>query len=150
MIPDSVNSMGSYAFNNASSLQSIYFQGNAPSDDGTEFNGVRNPSNINATVYYLPGTLGWGNTYGYLPTVPWYLPNPLILAQGPGFGVNASQFGFTISWATNAAVVVEASTNLAQPLWSPVATNTLAAGSAYFSDTQWTNSPARFYRLSSP
>jgi hypothetical protein len=144
-IPASVTSLGTYAFYYARSLQGVYFQGNAPRDDGSEFYNVRN-----ATVFYLPGTLGWGATYGYLPTVPWYLPNPLILQQGPGFGVQNNQFGFTISWATNAAVVVEASTNLAPPVWLPVTTNTLAAGSAYFTDPQWTNSPARFYRLRSP
>ena len=31
-------------------------------------------------------------------------------------------------------VVVEASTNLANPTWTPLATNTLTSGSAYFSD----------------
>ena len=59
-------------------------------------------------------------------------------------------FGFIISWATNVSVVVEACTNLANPIWSPVGTNTLTGGSSYFSDPQWTNYPARFYRLRSP
>ena len=31
-----------------------------------------------------------------------------------------------------------------------VGTNTLTAGSSYFSDPQWTNHPSRFYRLRSP
>jgi hypothetical protein len=47
-------------------------------------------------------------------------------------------------------VVVEASTNLANPVWSPVGTNTLTGGASYFSDPRWTNYPARFYRLRSP
>ena len=47
-------------------------------------------------------------------------------------------------------VVVEASTNLANPIWSPLATNTLTSGSSYFSDPQWTNYPGRFYRLRWP
>ena len=47
-------------------------------------------------------------------------------------------------------VVVEACTNLANPAWHPIGTNTLISGSAYFSDPQWTNYPARFYRLRSP
>jgi hypothetical protein len=149
-IPASVTSLGSRTFLNASHLQRIYFQGDAPSQDGTEFYGVPNVSNTNATVYYLPGTFGWGTRYGNLATAQWYLPNPLILAQGPGFGAQNGQFGFTISWATNAAVVVEASTNLAQPAWLPLATNTLTAGSAIFSDPDWTNFPARLYRLRSP
>ena len=40
--------------------------------------------------------------------------------------------------------------DLAKPEWSPVGTNTLAGGLSYFSDSQWTNHPARFYRLRSP
>jgi hypothetical protein len=46
--------------------------------------------------------------------------------------------------------VVEACTNLSSPAWQSLLTNTLASGSCYFSDAQWTNSPNRFYRLRSP
>jgi hypothetical protein len=45
---------------------------------------------------------------------------------------------------------VETSTSLADPIWTPVGTNTLTSGSAYFSDPQWTNYPARFYRIRLP
>ena len=83
------------------------------------------------------------------PTAPWFLPNPLILNNGPGFGVQPGGFGFTISWATNASVVVEAATNLANPVWIPVSTNPLTGGTNYFSDPQWTNYPERFYRATS-
>jgi hypothetical protein len=146
-----VTNLGSYAFYADTSLQHLYFQGNAPSEDGTEFEGVGDMGgNTNATVYYLPGTSGWGTYYGGLPTAPWFQPKPLILQRGPGFGGCSNQFGFTISWATNATVVVEASSGLSPPVWLPVATNTLAAGSAYFSEPHWTNSPACFYRLRSP
>jgi hypothetical protein len=33
---------------------------------------------------------------------------------------------------------------------TPVITNTLTGGSAYFRDPQWMNHPARFHRLRSP
>jgi uncharacterized protein YkwD len=46
--------------------------------------------------------------------------------------------------------VVEACTNLVNPDWSSVGTNTLTGGSSYFSDPEWTNSSARFYRFRSP
>ena len=82
-----------------------------------------------------------------LPTAPWFLPNPVILNHSAGFGVQPGGFGFTISWATNASVVVEAATNLANPVWIPVSTNTLTGGTNYFSDPQWTNYPERFYRV---
>jgi hypothetical protein len=98
----------------------------------------------------LPGTTGWGATFDSRPTAPWFLPNPLILNNGPGFGVQPGGFGFTISWATNVSVVVEAATNLANPVWIPVSTNTLTGGTSYFSDPQWTNYPVHFYRVQMP
>jgi hypothetical protein len=64
----------------------------------------------------------------------WFLPNPLILNNGTSLGVQTNKFGLTISWATNISVVVEACTNLAHPIWSPVQTNALTGGSSYFSD----------------
>jgi hypothetical protein len=66
------------------------------------------------------------------------------------FGVQNNQFGFTITGSSNLVIVVEACTNLSNPVWSPVATNTLTSGSSYFSDPQWTNYLGRFYRLRSP
>ncbi len=103
-----------------------------------------------ATVYYLPGTTGWGPTYGGLSTAPWPLPNPVILNAGLSPGVQPAGFGFTISWATNLPVVVEACANPAQAGWSAISTNTLSNGTNYFSDPQWANHPARFYRVRSP
>ena len=47
-------------------------------------------------------------------------------------------------------VAVDACTNLASPIWTPLQTNTLTADTLYFSDPQWTNHPTRFYRLRSP
>ena len=46
------------------------------------------------------------------------------------------------------AVVVESSPDLVH--WLPIQTNTLTSSQMYFSDPQWTNYPARFYRLRSP
>jgi PKD repeat protein len=146
MVPNSVTSIGEIAFDYCDSLTEVYFQGNAPSADSSIF---INDNNTN-TVYYLPGTTGWGTTFGGRPTALWYLPNPMILNNDPSFGVQTNRFGFTISWATNISVVVEASTNLTNPVWTPVATNTLTGGTSYFSDPQWTNVPNRFYRLRSP
>jgi hypothetical protein len=65
-------------------------------------------------------------------------------------GAQTGGFGFTISWATNLPVVVQACGNLASPAWSPVATNLLVGGTSRFTDPQWTNYPSRFYRLRSP
>jgi hypothetical protein len=154
-IPNNLTSIEGWAFSDCLSLTRVYFQGNAPSLGADVFD-YRNHVELlppvvwdPATIYYLPGTTGWASTFGGRPTALWLLPNPLILNNGPSFGIQTNGFGFIISWATNVPVIVEASTNLANPTWSPVATNTLTSGSSYFSDPQWTNYPARFYRIRS-
>jgi hypothetical protein len=140
-----VSSLGAYALANNSDLTNIYCLGNVPSFDPTAISGD-NLSRI--TVYYLPGTTGWSRLAAYgLRVAPWYLPSPLILINGPGFGVQTNAFCFTISWATNASVVVEACTNLGASGWQPVQTNTLTGGSVWFSDPQWMHYQNRFYRL---
>jgi len=144
-IPASVTNLGSQAFQDCSSLTGVYFQGNAPGADSTVFANDRN-----ATAYYLSGTTGWGATIGGIPTAAPFLPNPVILSNGRGFGVQGNMFGFTISWATNASVVVEACTNLASPVWVPLQTNSLTNGSFYFSEPLQTNVFGRYYRVVSP
>ena len=99
----------------------------------------------NATVYYMPGTSGWGTSFGDVPAVLWS-PRP----GAPGFGVRTNQFGFTINGPANLVIVVEACTNLAGPLWVPVSTNALSGGSSYFGDSGWTNYHSRLYRLRWP
>jgi len=101
------------------------------------------------TVYYHPGTTGWGSSFGERPTALWVLPYPVILTTTPYFGIQNNQFGFRISWATNAAVVVEASTTLANQTWSSVSTNTLTDGWSYFSDPKLRNFARRFFRVRS-
>lgn len=139
-IPDSVSIIGWNAFQDCIRLGQVCFRGDAPEDTGA-FGGSP------ATLCYLPGTTGWGPTFGGRPTAPWILPNPVILGFGPGFGVRTNQLGFVISWATNANVVVEASADLANPTWSPVSTNILKDGSVDFRDRDWASHPARFYRV---
>jgi len=46
--------------------------------------------------------------------------------------------------------VVEASTNLGNPVWTPLQTNALTNGSFYFSEALQTNLPGRYYRIRSP
>jgi len=143
-VGNNVTDIADLAFQGCYLLTGVYFTGNAPTL-GWAFDEVSS-----ATIYYLPGTSGWGPTFGGRPTALWMLPNPLILTAAPSFGVHTNGFGFIISWATNIPVVVEACTSLANSAWSPVATNTLTDGTSYFSDPQWTNYPARLYRLRSP
>lgn len=132
-----------HAFANCINLTGVHFRGNAPRNLDS-FQGADN-----VTVYYMPGTTGWVTTFGGRPTAPWVRPNPVILTTAPNFGVQTNAFGFMISWATSASVVVEASATLDTPVWSPVSTNTLTEGWSYFSDTEWRSYPARFYRIRS-
>jgi hypothetical protein len=140
-IPASVTNIGHYAFMSCPHLTSVYFKGNAPAIGWTAFDHDK------ATVYYLPGTTGWGASYAYLPTVLW---NPRSQVTGDSFSVQSNPFGFAVTGSSNITVVVEATTDLANPDWLAVSTNTLTSGSAYFTDPQWTNYPSRFYRLRSP
>jgi hypothetical protein len=135
-----LTNLGSHTFTGCDNLTAVYFEGNAPAVLGGPFGGTK------AIAYYLPGTTGWSATYGGIPTALW---RPLILTSQPNFGVRTNNFGFTVSWAPNTQVVVEACTNLVSPAWSSLATLALTGGSAYFSDAQWTNYPDRFYRLRS-
>jgi hypothetical protein len=149
IIPKSVISIGEGAFGLCTSLGAAYFQGNAPVLDSgfvKTFGGY----GYGTIIYYLPGTTGWTPLYGGFRTALWFQPTPLILGSGYGSGATTNGFGFTISWATNLSVVVEACTDLANPFWTPVTTNALVNGTNYFSDPDWTNYPSHFYRLRSP
>jgi hypothetical protein len=81
--------------------------------------------------------------------------NPQAQTSDGNFGVRTNHFGFNITGSSNLVIVVEACTNLSNPVWSPVATNTLNTfigtnGTSYFSDPRWTNYSRRFYRFRSP
>ena len=141
-IPNSVTSIGDEAFIECKSLTRVYFQGNAPRSGSSLFS-----SDSKATAYYMPGTTGWGSTYGGIPTAIWSLPYPLILNSS--LGVRSNEFGFRVSWATNASVIVEASADLNNPKWSPVQTNVLNNGVVNFTDPEWNKNPSRFYRVRS-
>jgi hypothetical protein len=143
VVSRSLTNIEDHAFLYCPSLTGIYFQGNAPGVAGF---GVFSNAN-RTTVYYLPGTGGWGATFGGRPTAVW---QPRVLASDGSLGVRTNQFGFNISWAEGMTVVVDACTNLANPIWAPLQTNTFTSDTLYFSDPQWTNYPARFYRVRWP
>jgi hypothetical protein len=144
-MPQSIVSIGGWVFYYCPNLRGVLFEGNAPGIGVSVFDG-----DTNATIYYLPGTTGWGSTFGGRPTAQWFLSNPLILDFEPSFGIHTNQFCFVVSWATNISVIVDACMDLASNAWQPVQTNALINGSANFSDPDWTNYPARFYRIRSP
>jgi hypothetical protein len=148
-IPGSVTSIGVYTFaQNYPNLTGVYFMGNAPPHvDAAAFNtvisGYTNPCNV--TVCYFPGTTGWGLTLGGRPTVCWnvQVTEPVVAAGG---------FRFTVTGNSNLVVAVEASTDLST--WSRLhiipLTGEVYSGAFYYLDGDWTNYPARFYRLRWP
>lgn len=143
-IPASVTNIDPFAFSGCTNLMDLRFQGNTPTVASSAFVNVA-PDCI---VYHLPDRAGWGPTFAGFPTALWVLSNPTILINGRSFGVTSNAFGFVISWATNASVVVEAC-NPASSGWLPVSTNALNAGSSYFSDADWAKYPGRLYRVRS-
>ena len=73
-IPNSVRTMESAAFGGCSSLTAAFFEGDAPIIEwvwmGEDYNGavfLGAPT----TVYYRPGTSGWGSEFEGRPTMPW-------------------------------------------------------------------------------
>jgi hypothetical protein len=140
-IPQSVTNLGDGTFTGCTALTSVFFQGSAPTAESLFL------SAHDVTVYYLSGTTGWGSTFDHQPAVLW---NPLIQTNSSNFGLSNNQFGFNIVGTAKIPIVLEACTNLANPVWIPLQTLTLTNGLFYFSEPFQTNSPGRFYRISSP
>lgn len=78
-LPESLQTLGNSAFATCSSLREIYFLGNAPSAGVGVLSG-----DDNATVYYLPGTTGWGATYCGRPAVLLVTSVPYTYATNSG------------------------------------------------------------------
>ncbi|MCK4563154.1 MAG: leucine-rich repeat domain-containing protein [Verrucomicrobia bacterium] len=141
-IPDSVLFIGDLAFRGCLLENGIYFKGNAPSVGAGVFD-----SCDQAIVYYMLGTIGWGEIYAGRPTVLW---NPLIQTDDGIFGVQAGTFGFNIAESESGLVMVKACTNLTDGIWTPVQTHSMSNSTVYFGDSSWTNHPSRVYQLSMP
>jgi hypothetical protein len=112
-IPNTVTSIGSAAFYSCTRLTSVYCLGNSPvpTDDSSVFLYDSSP-----TVYYLPGTTGWGATFDGVPTASWMLPNPTILNFEPNFGIQTNP-----SWWRPARIWPIPSGFLLEPTCSPAA-----------------------------
>jgi hypothetical protein len=141
-IPASVKLIDDASFAFCLNLQSMYFQGGAPHIIGSAFEAF-SPT----TLYYLPGTSGWAPIVAERPTAVWVAPAPMVLPMTSNIGVG--DLGFTVSWATNKSVVVEASTDLNNAVWLPVTTNALVNGTADFSVPIQRGLPGQYFRVRS-
>ncbi|RYD25877.1 MAG: hypothetical protein EOP86_26730 [Verrucomicrobiaceae bacterium] len=115
-------------------------------------------SNITATVYYMPGTMNWEETYGWRPARLW---NPQVRTADASFGMKTDGegkrfFAFNITGPPDSVVLVRTSTGLSLGCWTILAAVTLAdpdldgIGSFHFSDPGASQYPARFYSFSMP
>ena len=143
IIPGSVTRIGSSAFGWCDCLSDVYFRGNAP-DIGLEV--FRDANGV--ISHYLPGAIGWPavpDLWAGRPTAHW-LPET---RDDGSLGVLAGQFGFSVGWAIGQAVVVDACTNLANPVWMPVETNNFVGDTYDFRDPLWGDYRGRYYRVRS-
>ncbi len=135
-------------FGACDNLTSVLFLGNPPGIVGTyPSDGSPFANDTNVTVYYMPGTTGWSTNYQGAPTALW---NPIIEAGDGNFGVINGQFGFDIKGDPGIPIMVEACTNLADPVWTPVQSMTVTNGLVYFIDPNWSNYPTRYYGIGFP
>jgi uncharacterized repeat protein (TIGR03803 family) len=74
---------------------------------------------------------------------------PQILSDGR-FGIQTNAFGFDFTGISNQTAIIERSRSLFQPVWSPLQTNWLIGAPLYFSDTNFSQTPSAFYRISTP
>ena len=139
-LPESITNLYTPFFA-CTSLTRVFFRGNAPAVNWTTLDGV-----TNRTIYYLPGTTGWSDSFGGFPSVLW---NPQAQTNDASFGVKQNLFGFNIAGTSGIPLVVEASTNLVAQSWA-LQSCTLTNGLIYFSDPQWNDYPSRLYRIRSP
>lgn len=101
-IPASVVTIGDRAFG-CLNLKAVIFLGNAPEFAGEAFSGPGSTSSNNSptTVYYMPGTTGWGATYSGRPTAVWVLQPPVIsnfsVIGVSSLGLNSIKFNHNTS-----------------------------------------------------
>jgi hypothetical protein len=141
-IPPGVASVGDYAFAACTHLQAVYFQGNAPREGSAIF-----PLADNVTVYYLPGSSGWGPAFAGRPAVLW---NPSLRVHGPGLGPGPGGFSLEVVGSAGIPVLIEACAEVAGSAWTPLETNLLTGGWLRFTDPTWGGATVRFYRVRSP
>lgn len=146
-IGSKVANIGSWAFCDCPFLTNVFFKGNASNLGNSVFDFISLSAVSSATVYYLPGTTGWGTTFGGLPTLLW---NPIVQPDA-NFGFASGLFGFNIVGTTNIPVRLEATTNVASGTWLQVTNANLGAtGSLTVKDPDSSICPSRFYRIVFP
>lgn len=90
-------------------------------------------------------TVAGDKVSGYAARAVSVISIPLVIVTTDGlFGFTSNQFRFRLTGPMGSNAVVQASTNL--QVWTPLQTNSLAGGTANFTDSKATNYLWRFYR----
>jgi hypothetical protein len=126
-IPNSVTSIGGYAFQYCTNLTGVYFEGNAPTNVGSDvFSGVNN-----LTVYYVAGTTGWSSTFAGFPAVEVNESNPTLAITAPFSGQNWSNGTFNVTGTASDNLQVSA-------VWFQVNSNGWQLAATTNNWTNWT------------
>lgn len=117
---------------------------------GTGMNSSVNSLAILGNNLYVGGafTTAGGKVSAYMARAILQVPPISIITSDGSFGLTNGTFGFGVSAAEGLNLIIEGSTNLTD--WFPLQTNVVGLTPLFFSDSQWTNYPARFYRIRSP
>jgi hypothetical protein len=137
ILPNTVTSIATGAFNACNNLVSIWFEGNAPT---VAYYGLAGATK--ATIFYFPQTSGWTDNLDGRPIQLWnaWVGAPTLAGSSMRLALNGS---------TNLTVILESQDGL-EGAWTARQTNTLYNGVEWFIDPNWTNSAKRFYRLRAP
>jgi hypothetical protein len=120
----------------------IQFYG-IPQDQAAENNESASLQDIATTSYAVPGT---NFNYVFPPlslTLFTFAPEP---SQISVLQVHPTQVQLQLQGQFGAPYVIQSSTNLNSPTWTPVATNTLSGSTATISISVTPGTPAQFYR----
>ncbi len=141
IIGQGISSIGNYAFDSCPSLKYVFFEGDKPAVETYTF-----PIDSKASVYYLPGSSGWGTTLSRRPVKLW---NP-IMQLGEEYGATTNGFCFNISGTVNIPIKIETCTDLTEGNWVPLQFTKLSDGSLDFIDPAYVSHPMRAYRIAAP
>jgi hypothetical protein len=91
---------------------------------------------------------GWTTTCADQPTAEW---RPELIVIKPGLTGAPETFEVQVYWAQGKTLVLDALTDLADPVWTAVATNIVASdGTVWLSDPDFRTYPFRVYRCRTP
>jgi len=140
-VPSSVATIEANAFAGSSSLSRILFSGNAP--------GIPNGllASLPTTVYYLPGTSGWGSTFGGRPALLWNPAFDQCLPDTPTSG----SLQLTITGTATIPLRVESSDGLNPANWALLDNVSVGSGGRVsLGDPATGATSQRFYRIIFP